>query len=156
MVSTGTLPQDIGTTFEKSFRSYLANPPPKNHFWHIRRAVVRHFYFLSPALHCAGLPLSKACKAGHFLQICFGLARFSVALLFADFLFCRMFGELSGTGSCENNSFLWRNGYIIDNVYSNNKAVVNIITSNVKFWQHNILNCKISKLKLHAKYIILA
>ena len=39
MVSTGTLPQDIGTTFEKSFRSYLANPPPKNHFWHIRRAV---------------------------------------------------------------------------------------------------------------------
>ena len=40
MVSTGTLPQDIGTTFEKSFRSYLANPPPKNHFWHIRRAVM--------------------------------------------------------------------------------------------------------------------
>ena len=39
MVSTGTLPQDIGTTFEKNFRSYLANPPPKNHFWHIRRAV---------------------------------------------------------------------------------------------------------------------
>lgn len=41
MVSTGTLPQDIGTTFEKNFRSYLANPPPKNHFWHIRRAVDR-------------------------------------------------------------------------------------------------------------------
>ena len=39
MVSTGTLPQDIGTTFKKSFRSYLANPPPKNHFGHIRRAV---------------------------------------------------------------------------------------------------------------------
>ena len=40
MNSVGTLPQNIRKIFRNFFCSYLANPPPKNHFWHIRRAVM--------------------------------------------------------------------------------------------------------------------
>ena len=42
MISIGTLPQNTRKIFKTFFCSYLANPPPKNHFWHIRRAVFGH------------------------------------------------------------------------------------------------------------------
>ena len=51
--SNGTHTQGIWTTFKKEIHSCLANPPPKNHFWHIRQAVRRRWSWKG-GIRCMG------------------------------------------------------------------------------------------------------